>query len=61
MPIDNDVVKSAITDFENDNYIDSKEKLIQQFRIAKNDYIVDKLGLKNNVVDGVKTNEQPIE
>lgn len=58
MPIDIDVIKSAVGDFENDNYIDSKDKIIQQFRVAKNDFFRDKLGLKNNVIDGVDTNEQ---
>lgn len=43
------VVKSAITDFENDDFISAKEKIQGVIKDKKNDFLKDKLGLKNDL------------
>lgn len=37
-------IKSAIDDFENDNFVDAKEKLRTQIRNARNRYIEKEIG-----------------
>ena len=49
MPVDTEVVKSAFTDFEKENFVDAKEKLVQQIQVAKNDFIKNKVGLQNDI------------
>jgi hypothetical protein len=49
MPVDVEVVKSAFDDFERENFVDSREKLVGQVKAAKNDWLKNKLNLKNDV------------
>jgi len=49
MSIDKEKIKKALDDFENDEYVSSKETLKDEIRKAKNDFIKDKLGLKNDI------------
>ncbi len=50
MPIDTDIVKSAFDSFEKEDFVDAKEKLTGQIKIAKNDFLKNKLGLENDVI-----------
>ena len=49
MPIDNEKIKSALDDFENDNFIDAKETLKAEIKGAISDYFKDKLDLQNDL------------
>ena len=51
MTIDKEAIKSALDNFEDDNFVDSKEILSKEIKKAKNDYLKDKLGLKKDVED----------
>ncbi len=57
MPVDTEVVKSAFTDFEKENFVDAKEKLVQQIQVAKNDFIKNKVGLQNDIYTFSKEEE----
>jgi hypothetical protein len=46
MPVDTEVVKQALDNFENDEYVKAKELLRAQLRKAKNDYLAKELGLE---------------
>ena len=64
MPIDVDVVKQALNDFEGENFVDAKEKIAGQVKIAKNDYIKNKLGLSSDPVitpEETKETKEPEE
>jgi hypothetical protein len=50
MPIDVEEIKSAFDSFEDENFVDAKSKLADQFKIAKNDYLKNKLGLRGDVI-----------
>jgi hypothetical protein len=50
MPVDVEVINQVFNDFEGENFVDAKSKLADQFKIAKNDYLKNKLGLSGNVV-----------
>ena len=49
MPIDKEKIKSAMDDFENDNFIDAKDTLKGEIKGAISDYFKDKLELKNDL------------
>lgn len=49
MTIDNEKIKNALDDFENDNFIDSKDILKGEIQGAISDYFTNKLELKNNL------------
>lgn len=49
MAMDKDKIKQALDSFENDNYTDSRDILSKEIRKAKNDFLKDKLGLKNEI------------
>ena len=46
MPINIEKVKAALDDFENENFVDSKEKITKEIRKAVSDRLKDKLGIK---------------
>ena len=48
--MDDKVVKSALDDFEGDDFLSAKEKLKSEILKHKNSYLKNKLGLKNDVV-----------
>ena len=49
MTIDIEQIKKALDHFENDEFVDSKEVLQKEIRKAKNDFLKNKLDLKNDV------------
>lgn len=49
MPVDSEQIRKALDHFENDEFTDSKEILRKEFSKAKNDFVVDKLGLKSDL------------
>jgi hypothetical protein len=58
-PMDVEVIKSAFNDFESENFVDAKDKLTGQIKIAKNDFIKNKLGLNGNVYNLPVTSLSP--
>ena len=49
MPIDNEKIKSALDDFENDDFISSKDTIKAEIKGAISDYFKDKLELQNDL------------
>ena len=49
MTIDLEQIKKALDHFENDEFVDSKEVLQKEIKKAKNDFLKNKLELKNDV------------
>ena len=49
MPIDIEKIKKALDHFENDEFVDSKEVLQKEIRKAKNDFLRNKLDLKQDI------------
>ena len=49
MPIDKKEIKKAIDLFENDKFTDAKEILSKEIKISRNDFLKDKLGLKEDI------------
>ena len=49
MGIDSKEIKKAIDSFENDDFVGSKETLSQEIRKAKNEFLKDKLDLKDDI------------
>jgi hypothetical protein len=60
MPMDLNVIKDAFSDFEGENFVGAKEKLVGQVKIAKNDYLKNKLGLSGDVMNLPITSVTPI-
>lgn len=51
MPMDDEKVKAALDDFEEEKFSDAKEKLSAEIKKAKNEFLKDKLKLKSDVED----------
>lgn len=51
MPTDNEKIKKAFDEFEDDNYVDAEETLKSQIKKAKNDYLKKELDLEGDVED----------
>jgi hypothetical protein len=51
MSMEETEIKSALDDFENDDFLSAKEKLKTQILKAKNEYLKNKLNLKNDIID----------
>jgi hypothetical protein len=49
MPVDNEKIKSALDDFENDDFISSKDTLKAEIKGAISDYFKDKLELQKDL------------
>lgn len=49
MPIDKEKIKTALDDFENDNFIDAKDNLKAEIKGVVSDYFKDKLELQNDL------------
>jgi hypothetical protein len=47
MGIDTEKIKDALDNFENDKFVDAKEILSTEINRAKNDFLKDKLELKD--------------
>jgi len=58
MPIDNEKIKDALDDFENDNFIDAKDTLKREIKGAISDYYKDKLELQNDLEPKVDTDTE---
>lgn len=50
MPIDNEKIKSALDDFENDDFISAKDTIKAEIKGAISDFFKDKLELQNDLV-----------
>lgn len=49
MPIDNEKIKSALDDFESDDFISAKDTVKAEIKGAISDYFKDKLDLQNDL------------
>ncbi len=49
MPVDNEKIKGALDDFENDDFISAKDAIKSQIHNAVNDYFKDKLELQKDL------------
>lgn len=49
MPVDNEKIKSALDDFENDNFIGAKDTLKAEIKGAISDFFKEKLELQNDL------------
>jgi len=49
MPIDQEAIKKAIDDFEDDKFVDAKEKIQKEIRKVKNEFLKKKLDLKKEI------------
>lgn len=49
MPVDKEKIKKALDDFENDDFVSSKEKLKDEIKKAKEEYVKDKTGLEKDL------------
>jgi hypothetical protein len=60
MGIDTEKIKDALDSFENDKFVDAKEILSTEIGRVKNEFLKDKLGLKDwgKVEDPVDTSEE---
>ncbi len=58
MTIDIEQIKKALDHFENDEFVDSKEVLQKEIRKAKNDFLKNKLDLKNDVEPQEKIDQE---
>ena len=55
MPIDNEKIKSALDDFENDDFISAKDTLKQEIKGAISDFFKEKLDLQNDLEPKAET------
>ncbi len=55
MTIDNEKIKDALDNFENDDFIRAKDEIKREIRGAVNDYFKDKLELKNDLEPNTET------
>jgi len=55
--VDKAKVRKAIDDFENDKFSDASNVIRKEVKITVNDFLKDKLGLKNNPLDIEKDEE----
>lgn len=51
MPVDTEKIKKAFDEFENDNFMDSKETLQQEIKKAVDNHLKDKVDLKTSPND----------
>lgn len=59
--MDDNVIKSALDDFENDSFIDAKEKLKGEISKARDEFLKQKLGLEKDITPlPVPAKEEPI-
>jgi len=64
--MDTDKIKDALDKFEDDDFVGSRDVLSQEIKKAKNNYLKDKLGLKNDIeevdyeegIEDIKDNEE---
>lgn len=49
MPIDREKIKKALDDFENDDFVSSKEKLKDEIKKAKEEYVKNKTGIEKDL------------
>jgi len=47
--MDKEKIKKALNHFENDEYTDAKEIMVQEIKHKKNEYLKDKLGLRESL------------
>ena len=59
--VNKDKVKAALDNFENDEYVQSKEKLKGEFRKKFNDYLKKELDTENDPIDNVETEDNESE
>ena len=49
MPLDTENIGKALTDFENDAFMDAKDKLSSEVRKVRDEKLKEKLGLTNDI------------
>jgi len=61
MPIDNEKIKGALDDFENDDFISAKDTLKAEIKGCISDYFKDKLELQNDLEPKPETETEEVE
>ena len=61
MTIDQEQVKKALDDFENDNYVDSKETLRKEVKQKVNDYLKTNLDMNDDPIDDLENDNNEEE
>lgn len=61
MPIDKEMLAQAVDAFDNDNFVDAQEILVDQLARMKNEYLKDKLGLEKDVIPIEEPNKEDDE
>jgi hypothetical protein len=56
--MDTEVIKKAMDHFENDQFMDAKELLQKEIHTRRNEFLKDKLGLKNDIEPVQTTDEE---
>lgn len=49
MPVDREELKKAVDAFSDDDFVLAQEILTNQFQVAKNEYLKDKLGIEGDL------------
>ncbi len=47
--VDNEKIKKAIDNFEEDDFVGAEDTLSKEIKKAKNDYFKDQLGIENDI------------
>ena len=47
--MDNDKIKKALDHFENDEFVDAKEILTKEIKSKRDEFVKDKVGLKDDI------------
>jgi hypothetical protein len=57
MPTNQDNIRKALDSFEDDKYTDAKDILSKEITSAKNDFLKDRLGLKDPIETSTENEE----
>jgi len=58
MPIDNEKIKKALDDFENDDFISAKDTIKKEIKSAVNDFYKEKLELNKDLEPNTDTEKK---
>lgn len=61
MPVDDEKIKAALDDFEDDNFLDAKEKLAKEIAKARDEFLEKALELKNKLNPEPEEDEEETE
>ena len=59
--MEKDNIKKALDHFENDEYVDAKEILTKEIQNKRDDFVKDKLGLKDAITPAEKKKDDDTE